>query len=101
MLWGFLKAQCCLVLLHSLPRAPPACQAIGVRPDAGLAKAAGLELGPRGGIRVNEHMQTSDPHIFAVGDVVEVKVRRPHCCAAGPIARCLATASYRHACPRD
>ncbi|KAL4458974.1 hypothetical protein ABPG75_013839 [Micractinium tetrahymenae] len=46
---------------------------IGVRPDVGLAKAAGLELGPRGGIKVDEHMRTSDPHIFAVGDAVEVK----------------------------
>jgi len=47
--------------------------AIGVRPDTTLAKAAGLEIGDRGGIRVDEHMQTSDPNIFAVGDVIEVK----------------------------
>jgi NADPH-dependent 2,4-dienoyl-CoA reductase/sulfur reductase-like enzyme/rhodanese-related sulfurtransferase len=47
--------------------------AIGVRPETGLAKAAGLEIGQRGGIRVDEHMRTSDPHIFAVGDAVEVK----------------------------
>ena len=47
--------------------------AIGVRPDTTLAKAAGLEIGDRGGIRVDEQMRTSDPHIFAVGDVVEVK----------------------------
>jgi NADPH-dependent 2,4-dienoyl-CoA reductase/sulfur reductase-like enzyme/rhodanese-related sulfurtransferase len=47
--------------------------AIGVRPETGLAKAAGLELGQRGGIRVDEHMRTSDPDILAVGDVVEVK----------------------------
>lgn len=46
---------------------------IGVRPEVGLAKAAGLELGPRGGIQVDEQMRTSDPHIFAVGDAVEVK----------------------------
>ncbi len=46
---------------------------LGVRPDTALAKTAGLELGERGGIRVDEHMQTSDPDIFAVGDVVEVK----------------------------
>ena len=45
---------------------------VGVRPENGLALAAGLEVGPRGGIRVNEQMQTSDPHIYAVGDVVEV-----------------------------
>ena len=47
--------------------------AIGVRPETALAKAAGLELGQRGGIRVDEHMRTSDPDIFAVGDAVEVK----------------------------
>ncbi len=46
---------------------------IGVRPETALAKAAGLELGERGGIRVNERMQTSDPDIFAVGDAVEVR----------------------------
>jgi NADPH-dependent 2,4-dienoyl-CoA reductase/sulfur reductase-like enzyme/rhodanese-related sulfurtransferase len=44
---------------------------IGVRPETALAQAAGLELGDRGGIRVNEHLQTSDPHIWAVGDAVE------------------------------
>ena len=47
--------------------------AIGVRPETALAKAAGLELGGRGGIRVNEQMLTSDPNIWAVGDAVEVK----------------------------
>jgi NADPH-dependent 2,4-dienoyl-CoA reductase/sulfur reductase-like enzyme/rhodanese-related sulfurtransferase len=47
--------------------------AIGVRPETSLAKAAGLEIGRRGGIRVDEHMRTSDPDIFAVGDAVEVK----------------------------
>jgi NADPH-dependent 2,4-dienoyl-CoA reductase/sulfur reductase-like enzyme/rhodanese-related sulfurtransferase len=47
--------------------------AIGVRPDVGLAKRAGLALGERGGIRVDEHMRTSDPDIFAVGDAVEVR----------------------------
>jgi NADPH-dependent 2,4-dienoyl-CoA reductase/sulfur reductase-like enzyme/rhodanese-related sulfurtransferase len=47
--------------------------AIGVRPETALAKMAGLELGQRGGIRVDEHMRTSDPDIFAVGDAVEVK----------------------------
>jgi NADPH-dependent 2,4-dienoyl-CoA reductase/sulfur reductase-like enzyme/rhodanese-related sulfurtransferase len=47
--------------------------AIGVRPETALAKAAGLEIGARGGIRVDEQMRTSDPDIFAVGDAVEVK----------------------------
>ena len=44
--------------------------AIGVRPETGLAEAAGLELGERGGILVNEHQRTSDPSIYAVGDAV-------------------------------
>lgn len=45
---------------------------IGVRPNSGLAKAAGLELNQRGGIVVNEYLQTSDEDIYAVGDVIEV-----------------------------
>ena len=44
---------------------------IGVRPENGLAKAAGLELGPRGHIVVNEYQVTSDPDIYAVGDACE------------------------------
>ena len=47
--------------------------ALGVRPDTELAKAAGLQIGERGGIRVDEQMRTSDPDIFAVGDAIEVK----------------------------
>ena len=46
--------------------------AAGVRPSAELAAAAGLELGPRGGIKVDKHMRTSDPSIWAAGDAVEV-----------------------------
>jgi NADPH-dependent 2,4-dienoyl-CoA reductase/sulfur reductase-like enzyme/rhodanese-related sulfurtransferase len=45
--------------------------AIGVRPNAQLGKAAGLALGPTGAIAVNDHLQTSDPDIFAGGDCVE------------------------------
>ncbi|MFT3902771.1 MAG: FAD-dependent oxidoreductase [Niabella sp.] len=44
---------------------------IGVRPDTKLAVAAGLELGKAKGIWVNEHLQTSDPDIYAVGDAIE------------------------------
>ncbi len=47
--------------------------AVGVRPDAALAQAAGLELGPRGGIRVDDHLRTSDPDIYAAGDAIEVR----------------------------
>lgn len=46
--------------------------AVGVRPDVELARAAGIELGVTGGIRVDDQMRTSDPSIFAVGDAVEV-----------------------------
>ena len=46
---------------------------LGVRPDTTLAKAAGLEIGERGGIRVDDQMRTSDPDIFAIGDAIEVK----------------------------
>ncbi len=46
---------------------------IGVRPENWLAKDAGLEIGERGGIRVDDRMRTSDPDIFAVGDAIEVK----------------------------
>lgn len=44
---------------------------IGVKPETTLAKKAGLKLGETGGIWVNEYMQTSDEHIYAVGDAVE------------------------------
>lgn len=44
---------------------------IGVRPDSGLAAEAGLAVGERGGIRVDESQRTSDPAIFAVGDAAE------------------------------
>ena len=46
---------------------------LGVRPEVGLAKSAGLEIGMRGGIRVDEHLRTADPHIWAVGDAVEIR----------------------------
>jgi NADPH-dependent 2,4-dienoyl-CoA reductase/sulfur reductase-like enzyme/rhodanese-related sulfurtransferase len=46
---------------------------VGVRPENKLAVDAGLEVGPRGGIRVNDHLQTTDPDIYAVGDAIEVK----------------------------
>jgi len=45
--------------------------AIGVRPDTTLAKAAGLAIGARGGIVVDEHNLTSDPNIYALGDAAE------------------------------
>ncbi|MEW6278846.1 MAG: FAD-dependent oxidoreductase [Candidatus Eremiobacterota bacterium] len=56
---------------HPLP-ADLVVLALGVRPETTLARQAGLELGPRGGIRVDAGMRTSDPNIWAVGDAVEV-----------------------------
>ena len=47
--------------------------ALGVSPDTGLAKEAGLELGIKGTILVDDHMRTSDPSIYAVGDAIQVK----------------------------
>ncbi len=46
---------------------------IGVRPNSSLAKEAGLELNARGGIKTGKDMLTSDPSIYAVGDVSEVE----------------------------
>lgn len=46
---------------------------IGVQPENELAKAAGLALGDRGGIQVNDYLQTTDESIYAIGDAIEVK----------------------------
>ena len=47
--------------------------ALGVVPDTDLAKEAGLELGIKGTIVVNDHLVTSDPDIYAVGDAIQVR----------------------------
>jgi len=47
--------------------------AIGVRPETALARLAGLEIGSRGGIHVDDQMRTSDPNIWAVGDAIEMR----------------------------
>jgi len=74
---GFKKtANGSLEVLTKSGKAHPAdivIMAIGVRPETELAKMAGIKIGERGGIRVDEHMRTSNPDIFAVGDAVEVK----------------------------
>lgn len=46
---------------------------IGVRANTALASEAGLELGEMRGIKVDDYLQTSDPHIYAVGDAVEFR----------------------------
>jgi len=74
-------------------RVPADCVvlAIGARPNVDLAAAAGLEVGASGGLLVDKHMRTSDPSIYAAGDMVEIvqlvtgrKVRIP---LAGPANR--------------
>ena len=45
---------------------------VGVRPESGLAKDAGIELGLRGCVKVDAHMRTSAPDVYAVGDVIEI-----------------------------
>ncbi len=63
----------------------------GVRAEVELAKAAGLELGPTGGVRTNGRMETSDPDIYAVGDAAEtihvVTGARTRIALAGPANR--------------
>ena len=73
---GFRKADTGLEVLTETGKALPAdivIMAIGVKPETALAKMAGIEIGERGGIRVDDHMVTSNPDILAVGDAVEVK----------------------------
>ncbi|GAB1692810.1 hypothetical protein KRM28CT15_46130 [Krasilnikovia sp. M28-CT-15] len=65
--------------------------AIGVRPETGLARAAGLSIGARGGIVVDEAMRTSDPYIYAVGDAVE----KPDAVGGGPALIPLANTANR------
>ncbi|MCU0479110.1 MAG: FAD-dependent oxidoreductase [Chloroflexi bacterium] len=64
---------------------------IGVRPELGLAKTAGLAIGERGGILVDDRMRTSVPDIFAVGDAIEVRDHvtgaQAHVPLAGPANR--------------
>lgn len=64
-----------VVILNSGQRLPAQLVVfgVGVRPENKLAVNAGLGVGPRGGIRVNDQLQTSDPDIYAVGDAIEVK----------------------------
>jgi NADPH-dependent 2,4-dienoyl-CoA reductase/sulfur reductase-like enzyme/rhodanese-related sulfurtransferase len=74
---GFRKGTSgCLEVLTASGKVHPAdivILAIGVKPETALAKMAGVEIGQRGGIRVDEHMVTSNPDILAVGDAVEVR----------------------------
>lgn len=62
--------------------------AIGVLPESSLAKQAGLELGIKGAIKVDDHLRTSDPNIYAIGDAVQttqyVSKQPAHIALAGP-----------------
>ena len=60
--------------------------AIGVRPEVSLAKAAGLQIGERGGVRVDEFNRTSNPFIYAVGDAAEKIDSLDHSAALVPLA---------------
>jgi len=71
--------------------------AVGVRPNAALAKKAGLALGETGAVQVNEYLQTSDPDIYAGGDCVEntqritgKKIYAPLGSTANKHGRCIA-----------
>lgn len=55
-----------------------AIMCVGVRPESRLAAAAGIVCGPRGGIVTNAHMQSSDPNVYAVGDVAQVQCSMTH-----------------------
>ncbi len=68
-------ARASVVVLRNGQRLPAdtVVLGLGVRPEVGLARTAGLEIGGRGGIRVDDSLQTSDPHIWAVGDAIEVR----------------------------
>lgn len=46
--------------------------AVGIKPEVALARKAGLEIGETGGIKVNQHLQTSHPDVYAIGDAIEV-----------------------------
>lgn len=78
--------------------------AIGVTPETGLARKAGLALGKTGAIRVNEAYQTSDPSIYAIGDAIEVFDPLTHSfrrlALAGP-AQMQARAAADHICGRN
>ena len=82
------SARASVVVLKSGKRieADAVVLGLGVRPQTSLAKAAGLQIGKLGGIRVDDHLQTSDPKIWAVGDAIEVQDRGTGAWAIIPLA---------------
>lgn len=80
--------------------------AIGVAPETKLAVEAGLEIGETRGIKVNQHYQTSDPDIYAVGDAVEIFNAMTHSygrlALAGPAQRqARAAADHMYGIPHN
>lgn len=69
------SAAAATVVLKSGARLPAdvVILAMGVKPEVGLARSAGLEIGKLGGVRVDDQLRTSDPCIYAIGDMVEVR----------------------------
>ncbi|MEM3444358.1 MAG: FAD-dependent oxidoreductase [Thermoplasmata archaeon] len=65
--------------------------ATGVKPDVELARNAGIEIGPAGGIKVNERMETNKPGIYAAGDCVETV----HRVTGKPVLSMLGTSAVR------
>ena len=82
------QARASVVVLKSGQRLPAdvVILGLGVRPETALARNAGLEIGKLGGVRVNEHLQTSDTNIWAVGDAIEVRDAVTHEWAVIPLA---------------
>jgi NADPH-dependent 2,4-dienoyl-CoA reductase/sulfur reductase-like enzyme/rhodanese-related sulfurtransferase len=69
------EAQASILELKSGQRIPAdlVILGMGVRPEIKLGKEAGLEIGSKGGFRVNDLLQTNIPHIWAIGDAIEVR----------------------------
>ena len=69
------EAQASIIKLKSGQHIPAdvVILGLGVRPETKLGKDAGLEIGEKGGFRVNDSLQTSVPHIWAIGDAIEVR----------------------------
>jgi len=65
---------------------------IGVQPETTLARTAGLAIGASGGLRVNEFLQTSDPHIYAAGDCIE----STHLISRRPLSLPMGSLANRH-----
>lgn len=67
------KEQLAVELIRGELAADLVLLSVGVRPETGLARAAGLKLDPKGAIMVDEQLRTSDPDIYAVGDAIAIK----------------------------